>query len=133
SAMLEAVIVCPSNPYLSVDPVLAVPGVRALLRAHGVPVIAVSPIVRGRAVKGPTPQIMGGLGLAPSPLTIAQPSRAPPDGFVLDRADQSLADRIGCATLVTDTVMHSLADRERLAGEVLAFAARLRASRAASG
>jgi LPPG:FO 2-phospho-L-lactate transferase len=129
SAALEAVVLCPSNPYLSIDPALAVPGLRELLRASGAPVIAVTPIVGGRAIKGPTAKIMRELGVALSPLTVARHYGPLLDGFVLDQADAALAEQFPCPVLVTQTVMTSLADRERLAGEVLGFAARLRAGR----
>jgi LPPG:FO 2-phospho-L-lactate transferase len=122
---LEAVILCPSNPYLSVDPILAVPGMRAALRASGAPVIAVTPIVGGRAVKGPTAKIMQELRLAPSPLTIAGHYAGLIDGFVLDERDAGLAAQFALPVAVTNTVMVDLNDRERLAREVLALAARL--------
>ena len=61
---LEAIIICPSNPYLSIEPILAVPGMRAALSGAGVPRIAVTPLVGGRAVKGPTAKIMAELGVA---------------------------------------------------------------------
>jgi LPPG:FO 2-phospho-L-lactate transferase len=122
---LGAIILCPSNPYLSVDPILAVPGMRAALRAGGAPVIAVTPIVGGRAVKGPTAKIMGELALAPSPLTIARHYAGLIDGFVLDRRDAALEGEFALPVHVTDTVMVELSDRERLAREVLGFAARV--------
>jgi LPPG:FO 2-phospho-L-lactate transferase len=125
AAGVEAIILCPSNPYLSVDPILAVPGMRAALRESGAPVIAVTPIVGGRAVKGPTAKIMGELKLAPSPLTIARHYAGLIDGFVLDERDAALAAQFTLPVLATNTVMADLNDRERLAREVLAFAARL--------
>ena len=120
---LAAIILCPSNPYLSVDPILAVPGMRAALRASGVPVIAVTPIVGGQALKGPTAKIMGELNLAPSPLTIARHYAGLIDGFVLDERDAALAPQFALPVHVTNTVMIDLCDRERLAREVLSFAA----------
>ena len=105
---LAAIILCPSNPYLSVDPILAVPGMRAALRARGVPVIAVTPIVGGRAIKGPTAKIMGELNLAPSPLTIARHYAGLIDGFVLDVRDAALAPQFGLPVHVADTVMVEL-------------------------
>ena len=69
---LSAVIICPSNPYISIDPILAVPGVRAALTACRAPVIAVSPIIGGQAVKGPTAKMMAELGIAPGAAAIAQ-------------------------------------------------------------
>jgi LPPG:FO 2-phospho-L-lactate transferase len=122
---LAAIILCPSNPYLSVDPILAVPGMRAALRASGAPVIAVTPIVGGRAVKGPTAKIMEELKVAPSPLTVARHYAGVIDGFVLDERDAALAAQFALPVAVSDTVMADLNDRERLAREVLSFAARI--------
>ncbi len=121
----RAIILCPSNPYLSVDPLLAVPGMRAALRASGAPLIAVTPIVGGRAIKGPAAKIMGELGLAPSALTIARHYAGLIDGFVLDDRDAALAPQFTLPLHLTNTVMANLTDRERLAREVLDFAARI--------
>ncbi|MBS0366132.1 MAG: 2-phospho-L-lactate transferase [Proteobacteria bacterium] len=118
----RAIIICPSNPYLSVDPILALPGMRALLRAAGAPVIAVTPLIGGEAVKGPTAKIMRELGLPPSPLTIANHYAGLIDGFVLDERDADLAGSLDLSLRVTNTLMSSLEDRERLAREVLQFA-----------
>ena len=111
---LDAVIVCPSNPYLSIAPILAVPGVRAALERRRFPVVAVSPIVGGRALKGPAAKIMRELGHEPSSLTVAQFYRGLIDALVLDQADESLCgpiEALGIRTMVTDTVMkdHRLA------------------------
>ena len=124
---LEAVIVCPSNPYLSVDPILAVPGVRAALAGCAAPVVAVSPIVGGRAIKGPAAKIMGELGIEVSAAAVAARYRDLLDGFVLDETDHDLVPRIesevaGLQVRVEPTVMRSDADRARLAARVLAFA-----------
>ena len=124
-AAVAAIIICPSNPYLSIDPILAVPGFRELLQAARAPVIAVTPLVGGRAIKGPTAKIMAELGLEPAAATVAAHYAGLIDGFVLDAQDSALAPLPAAALHVTDTVMLSLADRERLAREVLEFAARL--------
>jgi LPPG:FO 2-phospho-L-lactate transferase len=129
SAALEAIIICPSNPYLSIDPLLAVPGMRRALRAAGAPLIAVSPIVGGEAVKGPTAKIMGELGLERSAITIATHYAGLIDAFVLDRSDAPLATRISGPVRICATLMRSLEDREALAREVLALAAELRPQR----
>lgn len=124
-AALEAgadVVVCPSNPWLSVDPLLALPDVRARIAAARS--VAVSPIVGGRALKGPAAAIMAQLGLEPSALGVAAHYRGLLRGFVIDRLDAGQADAIralGMAVLVTDTVMTDAASKSRLAGEVLAF------------
>lgn len=122
---VRALILCPSNPFLSIDPILAVPGLRRLLQDSGAPVVAVSPIVGGRALKGPTAKIMGELGLATDVLAVAAHYRGLIDGLVIDRDDVALQQRlqeVGLRVAVTDTVMRSLDDRMRLARGVLDFA-----------
>jgi LPPG:FO 2-phospho-L-lactate transferase len=123
---LHAVVIAPSNPYLSIAPVLAVPGMRAALRARGAPVIAVTPLIGDSAVKGPTAKIMRELGLAPSPLTIVAHYDGLVDGFVLDERDAALAKDIAIPVRVCDTLMHSLEDRERVARCTLELARALR-------
>jgi len=119
---LQAVVICPSNPYLSVDPILAVPGLRAALAACPAPVVAVSPLVGGRAIKGPTAKIMGELGLAATAQTVCTHYDGLLDGFVLDMEDAASAGSFGLPTRVAQTVMDTLEDRERLAQAVLEFA-----------
>ncbi|MDQ0347552.1 2-phospho-L-lactate transferase [Ancylobacter vacuolatus] len=121
---LRAVILCPSNPYLSVDPILAVPGMRAALAGCAAPVIAVSPIIAGQAVKGPTAKMMAELGLEPSAETVARHYEGLIDAFVVDEADAGLAIA-GMQIAATPTLMRSLADKQRLARFVLGLAARL--------
>ena len=125
---LSAVIVCPSNPYISIDPILAVPGVRAALESCRAPVIAVSPIIGGEAVKGPTAKMMAERGIAPSAAAIAEHYAGLIDGFVLDEADRDAAAAIataGVAVEVTATMMTARAEKQALARAVLAFAERL--------
>ncbi len=125
---LGAVIVCPSNPYISIDPILAVPGVQGALAACGAPVIAVSPIVGGQAVKGPTAKMMTERGVAPSSAAIARHYAGLIDGLVLDEADRAEAEGIaatGIAVEVARTVMTARAEKQALARAVLAFADRL--------
>ncbi len=122
---LEAVVICPSNPYLSIDPMLALPGLRAALAASAAPVVAVSPVVGGRAVKGPTAKIMRELGQPPTATAIARHYRGLIDGLVLDHADAGDADGLGLPAAVTGSVMNSLEDRVALARAVLDVAARL--------
>jgi LPPG:FO 2-phospho-L-lactate transferase len=126
---LEAIVICPSNPYLSIDPLFALPPLREALRHAAVPVIAVTPLVAGQAVKGPTAKIMRELGVPVTPLAIAAHYGELIDGFVLDAADAVLAAHFDCPVHVCDTVMRSLDDRERLARAVLAFGATLRRAR----
>jgi LPPG:FO 2-phospho-L-lactate transferase len=122
---LEAVVICPSNPFISIDPILTVPGLRAALAASPAPVVAVSPIIGGRALKGPTAKMMAELGLAITSRTVADHYAGLLDGFVLDRADEGEAEAIGLPCLATRTLMESEDDKRRLAAEVLAFARRL--------
>jgi LPPG:FO 2-phospho-L-lactate transferase len=126
---LAGIIICPSNPYLSVDPILAVPGMRDLLRKAGVPVIAVSPIVAGAAIKGPTAKIMGELGLPCDAPAIARHYAGLIDGFVLDATDANLQTRIETPAHVTNTVMRTLDDKIQLANACIALCARLRAAK----
>jgi LPPG:FO 2-phospho-L-lactate transferase len=132
---LRAVIVCPSNPFISIDPILALPGLRAALAATAAPVIAVSPIIAGRAVKGPTAKMMTELGLSVDPLTVATHYRGLIDGYVMDDADSQMAAMPDLPVETTRTLMQSLDDREALARAVLAFADRItaRAAKRISG
>jgi len=111
------VVVAPSNPFLSIEPILALPGVRAALAAA--PVIAVSPIIAGAAVKGPTAKIMRELGPEPSAASVAARYRDFLDLYVLDRADEAEAARCPMPCVAANTLMRSLADREALARTVL--------------
>ena len=123
---LAAIVICPSNPFISIDPILAVPGVRDAIVESPAPVIAVSPIVGGQAIKGPTAKMMRELGLPSTAVEVARHYAGLIDGFVLDQGDADTADAIrdlGIAVTVTNTVMTSLADRIALAEAVLAFAA----------
>jgi len=129
---LTAIVICPSNPWLSVDPLLALPGVRELLRAAPVPVLAVSPIVGGRAIKGPTAKIMAELGLAVSSRTIAEHYGDFLDCLILDRGDGGECDALAALSpqvALADTVMHDEAGKIALAREVLAIAATITATR----
>jgi LPPG:FO 2-phospho-L-lactate transferase len=122
---LRAVVICPSNPYLSVDPILAVPGIRAALERAVAPVVAVSPVIGGEAVKGPTAKIMKELGAAVSSVTIVEHYRGLIDGLVIDSADAADAGRVGIRCTVARTLMKSLEDRRSLARDVVAFADQL--------
>ncbi|MBK5263725.1 MAG: 2-phospho-L-lactate transferase [Alphaproteobacteria bacterium] len=121
---LEAIIICPSNPLLSIAPILALPGVRDRLNRRVVPIVAVSPFIGGQAVKGPAAKIMSELGLPTTPAGIAAHYGSLLDGLVIDHADAADApDR----TLITDTLMRDTGDQRRLADETLAFARTLSA------
>jgi len=125
---LAAVIVCPSNPYLSIDPILATPGVRKALADLATPIVAVSPIIGGQALKGPAAKLMAELGVTPGVLAVARHYGGLLDGLVIDTADRDDAAALRAFSLeplVTDSVMHTDDDRVRLARETLAFAAEL--------
>ena len=131
---LAAIVICPSNPFVSIDPILAVPGLRDLLRARNVPVVAVSPIIGGAAVKGPAAKMMRELGSVVSATTVATHYRDLADGVVIDEADAGLAvqiEAIGLAVRAVPTLMRSSADRRELALACLDFAREL-ASKAAA-
>ncbi len=119
---LAAIVICPSNPFLSIDPILAIPALRFAIADSAAPVIAISPIVAGQAVKGPTAKIMRELGLAPTPAAIARHYAGLIDGFVLDERDAADLD---IPTLATATLMDTLEAKKALARAVLGFAARL--------
>lgn len=118
----DLVIIGPSNPYVSIDPILSLPGVREALAAR--PAIALSPIVGGRAVKGPLGAMIPSLAGQPASAgAIAHHYRAFLRGLVVERGDEAGVD--GVAVLGADTIMRTREDSARLAGELLAFAARL--------
>lgn len=121
---LDAIIVCPSNPYLSVDPILQVPGILAALQSAHAPIVAVSPLIGGEAVKGPTAKVMQELGVPRNAASIA--SHYPfLDGLVMDRLDQAEAAGLAIPAHLTKTLMLSREDRIELAAECLDFIGRL--------
>lgn len=124
STGLRGIIVCPSNPFVSVAPILAMPGVQEALGQARVPRVAVSPIVGGQAIKGPAAKMLAELGHEVSALGVARFYSAWIDGFVLDAQDAALAADItalGVRARVSDTMMRNDADKRRLAEEVLDF------------
>lgn len=132
SASLRAIVICPSNPYLSIDPILALPAVRPLIASRRVPVVAVSPIIGTSAVKGPAAKIMRELGHEPSAATVARHFSGIADALVIDIGDAGLApgiEAIGMRVLATDALMRDPPDQARLARETLAFASTLTPSR----
>jgi LPPG:FO 2-phospho-L-lactate transferase len=128
---LQAVVFCPSNPYLSLDPMLAVPGMRDLVRASGAPVVAVTPIVQGQSIKGPLAKIMRDLRLPVTPWTVVRHYRDLLDVFVADRADPEVEVEAvkGVKIVHSETIMISLADRENLARQILREAEHVRRGR----
>lgn len=123
---LAGIIICPSNPWLSIDPLLSIPGWRELIARRKVPAVAVTPLIGGQAVKGPTAKIMGELGLPLDVVSIVEHYSGSIDGFVLDTVDGDRAAELKLPTLVTNTMMRSLEDRTALAGDVLGFCRELR-------
>jgi LPPG:FO 2-phospho-L-lactate transferase len=119
SERLRAVIICPSNPFISVEPILAVPGMRQALAACPAPIVAVSPIIGGRAVKGPTAKMMTELGLQPSAAAVAARYGDLLDAYVMDIGDAEEAEGLSPIVTLAPTLMTSLADREALARVVL--------------
>ena len=126
----EAIVIAPSNPFVSVGPILAVAGIEAGLqtaRSRGVPVVAVSGIIGGKALKGPADRMLVSLGHEASALGVARQYTGIADVFVLDTVDAALEPSIrelGMRTVVTDTIMSDDAARARLAAEVLEAAGR---------
>ncbi len=113
----HAIVICPSNPMLSIEPILQVPGIRAALEQRHVPCIAVSPIIAGQAVKGPAAKLMGELGLDASVAGVAAYYDGMIDGLVIDTVDKDV--QVGPRLLVTNTWMKTIEDRVRLAGNIL--------------
>lgn len=118
----DAVIVCPSNPMISIGPILAVPGVRDALRETAATVVAITPIIGGRALKGPAADMLRDLGQEVSARGVAAMYQDFLDVFILDETDSEIAVEIrvlGLQVFSTDTVMNTLADKEDLAQNVL--------------
>jgi LPPG:FO 2-phospho-L-lactate transferase len=116
----RAILIAPSNPYLSIDPILAVPGIKAALHEATAPIIAVSPLVGGKAVKGPTAKLMGELGVAVTPAAIAAHYDGLIDALLIDERDETHGVAIRHAT--ADTLMTKLEDRARVARAALKLA-----------
>ena len=123
---LAAIVICPSNPLISIDPILAVPGMRDALAAASAPVIAVSPIIAGRSVKGPTAKMMAELGIDVSAAAVARRYADLIDAFVAEPDDAEALARHACRHSVhpAKTLMTSLEDRDALARVVLDIAER---------
>jgi LPPG:FO 2-phospho-L-lactate transferase len=114
-ANLRAIIICPSNPFVSIEPILAVRGFLAALGRAEAPVIAVTPIVGGKAIKGPAAKMMAELGLDVSAVAIARRYAGVIDGFVVDQTDPVPDPLPGVTFFPAATLMHSIDDRLRLA------------------
>jgi LPPG:FO 2-phospho-L-lactate transferase len=121
--------VCPSNPVVSIGPILAIPGLAEAIRDRGAPVVAVSPIVGGAPVKGPADKLLRGLGHEVSARAVAELYRDWIHGFVIDERDAGLADGIramGLRVHPTDTLMRDLSVSQRLVATTLELAVSLR-------
>jgi LPPG:FO 2-phospho-L-lactate transferase len=123
----EAIVIGPSNPVISIGPILALPGLREAIAASGAPVVAVSPYVAGQVVKGPTDRFMEALGRSCSAAGVASLYQGLIDGFVVDSGDPGTPPVTGVHQLVIPTLMEGAEGRRRLAAEVLDFAAELAA------
>lgn len=118
---LRAIIICPSNPFLSVQPILSLPGLKAKIKSTGKPVIVVSPIVDGQSIKGPTSKMMKELNLAGNVLTIAELYKDIATAIVIDRQDNDAAKEINSMGLVvhsTNIIMNNLQDKIDLAQDL---------------
>jgi LPPG:FO 2-phospho-L-lactate transferase len=127
-AQARAILVCPSNPVVSIGPILAVPGVREALEQARAPTVAISPIIAGAPVKGPADRLLRGIGVEVSARGVAGLYRRIARGFVLDQRDEELApdiEALGLRTAVVDTLMRDAAAATRVAGAALALAAAL--------
>jgi LPPG:FO 2-phospho-L-lactate transferase len=128
SDALKAIVICPSNPFVSTAPILGLPAMKKFLQQRRVPVVAVSPIVGGAAVRGPAAKMMKELGLATTAAAVARHYDGILDGFVMDERDRALAGEVetgGVAAGVFGTIMENAADEAHLARHVLDFAAGL--------
>ena len=126
----EAVLIAPSNPIVSVGTTLAVPGVRAALERTAAPVVAVSPIVGGAAIKGPAVPLMRASGVEPTALGVARFYAGLIDALVIDHADAALApaiEALGVRAVVTDTIMRGPEEKAALARVTLATARMMKA------
>lgn len=130
---LDAILLTPSNPWLSIDPILSLGDIRTAIQASPAPVVGISPIIGGKAIKGPTAKLMQELGLEVSALGVAQHYAGQYggllDGFIIDAQDVALRpaiEKLGIRTAVTHTIMRTLEDKQQLAGFTVNFAAELR-------
>lgn len=125
SRQVDALVMCPSNPFVSIAPIMAVPAIRAWLKARSFPVVAVSPIIGGTAVKGPAAKIMRELGFKPSALAVVRYYGDAVDRWVIDQQDAGLRgaiERMGKRVLVADTLMTNRNKSAALARRIVAWA-----------
>jgi LPPG:FO 2-phospho-L-lactate transferase len=118
----DAVVICPSNPWVSIDPILSIPNIRPALEERMV--IAVSPIIGKQTIKGPAAKMFSELGIEPSAFAVAQHYGSIIDSLVVDNSDSFLEERInalGTKTYLTDIIMNDRSDRKRLATEIIEY------------
>lgn len=125
SDRLTGIVICPSNPYLSIDPILSIPQIQEWLKKRRVPSVAVSPIIGGKAIKGPTEKIMNELGVEPTSIAIAQHYAGLIDAIVIDHKDAASVNEMEVPAIVTNTFMTDLDSRIELAAVVFNFVAQL--------
>lgn len=126
----DILVICPSNPWVSIDPILAIPGIRPaiMIRKEDLPVVAVSPIIAGKTVKGPAAKMFRELGIEPTALAVAEHYKDFLSGIVIDQQDEAISGQIqklGVAAHTTDTLMRNPDQRYHLALETLRFGASL--------
>jgi LPPG:FO 2-phospho-L-lactate transferase len=125
--VLDAIIICPSNPYLSIDPILSVGNLHSALKRAEVPIIVVSPLIGGMAVKGPTAKIMGEIGVPANSRAMAAHYAGLIDGIIIDESDRADAAMLDVPVCVAPTLMRNLDDRIGLARTCAEFAMQLKA------
>jgi len=124
---LDAVVICPSNPFISIDPILAVPGITAALRASPAPVVGVSPLIGGQAIKGPTAKMMAELGMPRDNRAVVTHYGDVVDGWLFDTADEADCDTLPVPSRAVPTFMTTEASKIALAHACLQWAKELRA------
>lgn len=128
SDRLTGIVICPSNPYLSIDPILSIPQIQEGLKKRRVPSVAVSPIIGGKAIKGPTEKIMNELGVETTSVAVVRHYAGVIDGLVIDHKDAASVNEMEVPAIVTNTFMTDLDSRIKLAEVVLDFVAQLSTS-----
>lgn len=117
--LADAIVICPSNPWVSIDPILGIPGIRS--RLMNKKIFAVSPIVAGKAIKGPLAKMFLALGINPSAIAVYHHYSTLLSGFIFDEADKQYKNQIPIPTLATNTIIKTQLDRKQLAKNVLDF------------
>ena len=121
----DAIIICPSNPFISIDPILSVAGYKEALMKSETPVVGISPIIGSDSVKGPTAKIMKELGMPVSSLSVAKHYKEILDGFIVDTQDDLTAEDAGIPVYKTNIMMDTFEKKKALARETMGFSAQL--------